>query len=366
MIIKILLVDDEPLEREVLRRILAKKSEQYTVVGELDNGQDAVDYVKKHPVDIVIMDIKMPKMTGIEASRLMKKWNPRIGIVIVTAYNDFEFAQYALKYNVDDYLLKPTRPEQVFEALKRAKEKIGLMSMESKSPSEGFKEKFSKYCRKGCYKEAKELLCEVRKTTFEGFEQEMETLKMLLETLLSAANFYKIDVEKNLEMEIREKLKGSKNREQYHEILHLIFEEIFEVLIEEKRIDHEDEMTYALQYIDKNLTRNLTLERVADYMNISPHYFSKLFKSEVGENFIDYVTSKKVERAKEMIKETDIPLNTIAFDLGFNEANYFSKVFKKISGMTPSQFRKLVEEERKMENQLLKRNTFQGNGKWII
>lgn len=363
---KILLVDDEPLEREVLRRILKKKEEQYLVVGESDNGLDALEYVKKHPVDVVIMDIKMPKMTGIEASRLMKKWNPRIGIVIVTAYNDFEFAQYALKYNVDDYLLKPSRPEQVFEALERAKEKSGLFTKEKEHPMEGLKEKFARHCRKGDYQEAKNLLKEVRKISFESFEREMETLKALLETLLSAATFYKIDVEKNLETEVKEKLSGSKSREQYYVIIDLIFEEIFEVLIEEKRIDHEDEMTYALQFIDKNLTKNLTLERVADYMNISPHYFSKLFKSEVGQNFIDYVTEKKVERAKEMIRETDIPLNTIAFEMGFNEANYFSKVFKKITGKTPSQFRKTVLEERSEESKLLKRNTYLGSGKWII
>lgn len=363
---KILLVDDEPLEREVLRMILEKKPEQYRVVGEAGNGQDAVDFVKKFPVDVVIMDIKMPRMTGIEASRLMKKWNPRLGIIIVTAYSDFEFAQYAVKYNVDDYLLKPSRPEHLFEALVRTKEKINLFRQEKSGPAEGFKEKFARLCRKGSYREAKNLLREARKSTFESVDKEMDTLKMLLETLLSVANFYKIDVEKNLQMEIKEKLQGSRSREQYYEILNLIFEEIFEVIILEKRVDYEEEMSYAIQFIEKNLTKNLTLERVAEYMNISPHYFSKLFKSEIGENFIDYVTAKKVERAKEMIKESDLPLNTIAFELGFNEANYFSKVFKKTAGMTPSQFRKQVEEERKIESQLLKRNTFQGSGKWII
>lgn len=364
--VKVLIVDDEYLEREVLKMILGTKADRYQVVGEADNGISAVEFVKKNPVDIVIMDIKMPKMTGLEAARLIKEYSQKIGIIIVTAYNHFEFAQNAIKYNVDDYLLKPSRPEIIFEALNSTIRKISLFSGRNGSPLEDTKGSFNTFCRNGDYISAKNLLRKVRNTQFDSYETELEVTRTLLECLLTVADYFKIDVEKNLQLEIKDKLKGSKSRDQYFRILDLIFEEIFEVIIREKRVKHKEEMTYAIHYIEKNLTKNITLESAAAYMNISPHYFSKLFKSEVGENFIDYVTDKIVERAKDLIKDTDIPLNGIAIELGFNEANYFSKVFKKKAGMTPSQYRRKVEEEKNEENSLLKKGSYSNNVKWII
>lgn len=363
---KILLVDDEYLERKVLRMILGTRIDQYQVVGEADNGLGALEFLKSNDVDIVIMDIKMPKMTGLEASRLIKEYNPKVGIIIVSAYNDFEFAQHAIKYSVDDYLLKPSRPEYIFEALERTVHKIGLFKEKKASNIDDIKNIFSTYCRNGDYIKAKKYLRQIKNTPFESYEKEVNVTKIFLESLLSIADYFQIDVEKNMQLEIKKKLNESKSRDQYFKILELIFEEIFEVIIKEKRVTYKNEMTYALQFIEKYIAKNLSLESAASYMNISTHYFSKLFKSEVGENFIDYVTDKKVEMAKQLIGDTDIPLNSIAFEMGFNEANYFSKVFKKKTGMTPSQYRKTVEDQKNEEVQLMKKNDYSGHGRWII
>lgn len=364
--IKILLVDDEYLERDVLRMIIGSRSSEFQVVGEAENGLEAVKFVKEHDVDIVIMDIKMPKMTGLEASRLIKEYDPLIGIIIVSAYNDFEFAQHAIKYSLDDYLLKPSRPEHIFEALESTVGKIRQNKDPGKSGREDMKTAFMTFCRSGDYISAKKYLRRVKKMHFDSYEEEKEVTRVLLESLLMVAEYFGIDVEKNLKMQVQEKLMTSKTREQYFQILEIIFEEIFDVIISEKRVAYKEEMTYALHFIEKHLTNDLTLESAASYMNISTHYFSKLFKSEVGENFIDYVTDKKVERAKELIVDTDLPLNVLAFELGFNEANYFSKVFKKRAGMTPSQYRREAEEKKSEEKNLFRKGNYAANGKWII
>ncbi|MFH5835487.1 response regulator [Proteiniclasticum sp. C24MP] len=363
---KILLVDDEYLERDVLRMILGSRSNQFQVVGEAENGLEAVKFVKEHDVDIVIMDIKMPKMTGLEASRLIREYNPRMGIIIVSAYNDFEFAQHAIQYSLDDYLLKPSRPEHIFEALERTVRKMHQYNEPAKNHKDDIKTVFLTFCRNGDYIRAKKYLRKMKNLQLDSYEKEKEVTRILLESLLTAAEYFGIDVEKNLQIKVKEKLTTSKTREQYFQILELIFEELFDVIISEKRVVHKEEMTYALHFIEKHLTNSLTLESAASYMNISTHYFSKLFKSEVGENFIDYVTAKKVERAKELIMDTDLPLNVLAFELGFNEANYFSKVFKKKTGVTPSQYRKEVEEKAAEEKNLFRKGNYAVNGKWII
>ncbi len=354
---RILLADDEYLEREVVKMILQSRPDRYMVVGEAENGLEALNFTKNNTVDLVLMDIKMPQMTGLEAARYMKEFNPNIGVVLVTAYSDFEFAQNAIKYSVDDYLLKPTRPEHLFEAIEATMKKISYHKVKQKEPVKDLITSFLNYCRGGDYIRAKKALRAIQRTKFETYEMEVEVTKELLQNLLTVADYFNIDVERNLELKIKEKLQESNSRDHYFSILRMIFEEIFTVVIEEKKVAYDDEMTYALQYIEKNLTKDLTLENAASYMNISPHYFSKLFKNDVGENFIDYVTRKKMQRAKELIRRTDQPLNAIAFELGFNEANYFSKVFKKVEGLTPSQYRKKMLDKQKEELMLLQKGS---------
>ena len=364
---RILLVEDEFLEREALKMILSPKPQQYKIIGEVDNGIDAIDFIQNNKVDIIFMDIKMPKLGGIEASRRIKEINPAIAIIIITAYNDFELAQSAIKYNIDDYLLKPTRPKLIYEALENIVSKISYKNIlkQDSNPTD-IKEKLKRNFLQGDYIKAKENLKELHHTKFQSAEEAHTILKDILITLSSIANGFGIDVDKQLQEEVKSRLKNIMSQEQYLQILDLIFEEIFQVIIEEKRVKYPKEMDYALQYIEKKLTHNLTLEKVATYMNISPHYFSKLFKAQVGINFVDYITQRKINQAKEMITTTDHSLCSIAYALGFNEANYFSKVFKKTTGLTPSKYREQFKETQNETNKYLQRATPQIYGKWIV
>ncbi|MCT8136990.1 helix-turn-helix domain-containing protein [Anaerobacillus sp. CMMVII] len=94
-----------------------------------------------------------------------------------------------------------------------------------------------------------------------------------------------------------------------------------------------------ITFIDSHLNEDLTLTYVADQMNLSSYYLSKLFKKELGVNFVKYVTERKMEKAKELLKNIDIPIVNIAFEIGYPEPSYFTKVFKKVENMTPSQYR---------------------------
>jgi YesN/AraC family two-component response regulator len=82
------------------------------------------------------------------------------------------------------------------------------------------------------------------------------------------------------------------------------------------------------------------LDQVGEYANMSSYYLSKIFKKETGVNFVTYLTERKIEIAKDMLANTDVPIINIALDLSYHEPNYFSKVFKKSTGMTPTEYRK--------------------------
>ncbi|SFB34173.1 response regulator transcription factor [Clostridium frigidicarnis] len=116
-------------------------------------------------------------------------------------------------------------------------------------------------------------------------------------------------------------------------------EEIIGSESEKKYIESKSPIQDALEYINKNLNQNTNLEKIAGICNLSSCYFSKLFKKEVGMNFITYVNKVKINKAKEILKSTDIPILNIAMDLGFEDCGYFIRVFKKVEGVTPKKYR---------------------------
>lgn len=111
------------------------------------------------------------------------------------------------------------------------------------------------------------------------------------------------------------------------------------------RIEDQSEsaVTRARKYIQENYAREISLDDVSREVNVSPYYFSKLFKEEVGRNFIDYLTELRIEKAKEMLLDQTMTVKEAGARAGYADQNYFSRIFKKQTGMTPRQFR----EERK-------------------
>jgi two-component system, response regulator YesN len=95
----------------------------------------------------------------------------------------------------------------------------------------------------------------------------------------------------------------------------------------------------ATDYIIENYRKDITLEEVSKEVNISPHYFSKLFKDEMGENFIDYLTTLRINAAKEIMKISLMSVKEICYEIGYGDPNYFSRIFKKIVGVTPTEYR---------------------------
>ncbi len=100
-------------------------------------------------------------------------------------------------------------------------------------------------------------------------------------------------------------------------------------------------LTLAIEFIEKHYPdESISLDRVAKKVNISPNYFSAMFSQEVGQTFVEYLTSKRIEEAKRLLRQTDKRSNEIAFSVGYKDPHYFSFVFKKVSGCTPSEYRR--------------------------
>lgn len=95
----------------------------------------------------------------------------------------------------------------------------------------------------------------------------------------------------------------------------------------------------AQAYIRSGYAKPITLSQVAREVNISPYYFSKLFKEETGQNFSDYLTAIRIDAAKHLLARPECPIKQVCVESGFSNPNYFSRIFKKCTGLTPTEFR---------------------------
>jgi len=118
MSLKTLIVDDEPIARQILRDELELIAD-VEVVAEADNGSTALENIARHQPDLVLLDLQMPVMGGLDVIRRLKRGTHLPVIVIVTAYD--QFALQAFEAGAIDYLLKPVRPDRLTEAVQRAK-----------------------------------------------------------------------------------------------------------------------------------------------------------------------------------------------------------------------------------------------------
>ncbi|MCB8984427.1 MAG: response regulator [Ardenticatenaceae bacterium] len=113
----ILVVDDMPVIRSALIHILTNENSGVTAVWEAANGEEAIELARAHRPDVILMDIKMPGLTGLQATAVIRREQPDAKIVMLTAYNEFSYVQKALKLGARDYLLKPVRPNKLLELL---------------------------------------------------------------------------------------------------------------------------------------------------------------------------------------------------------------------------------------------------------
>ena len=129
---RILLVDDEILVRDAIRENIDWSGIDCELIGDCQNGQEAAEFVKKHPVDIVLTDICMPYMDGMELSHFLHDNYPDIVIVIFSGFGEFEYAKKAIQYNVSEYLLKPITAMELTSVINKMKEKVDQRKKEKK------------------------------------------------------------------------------------------------------------------------------------------------------------------------------------------------------------------------------------------
>ena len=148
--VKVFLVEDEAIIRRGIRDHIDWNANGFEFVGEAGDGEYAYPLIMKTKPDILVTDIKMPFMDGLQLSRLVKKALPATKIIILSGYNEFEYAKEAIKIGISDYLLKPVSSAGLIDALKKAADEIREEREKSKLLERYFVsyEKYTEYCKR--------------------------------------------------------------------------------------------------------------------------------------------------------------------------------------------------------------------------
>ena len=286
--IRVLIVEDEPASAEYLTSLIRRELPDMEVSGLAENGEEALALMRKSRADIVVTDISMPVMDGLKLAEAVRAAWPMIPVVIVSGYERFEYAKTALRFGVSDYLLKPVKPAELRACLTRLALKL----------------EFSKKARQALGAET-----------------------------LGRMEAVKSDTEPKLHVDDApgpQELRARLDR--------LIEEHSVRARAEEgdhARVDFE-----ALTgYIGRRLNEKLTLEGVCRALGMSQTSVSRLFRTYARCSFVEYLTSRRVERAKELIKrEPTRRMKEIACEAGFSDPLYFSRVFRAETGLSPTDF----------------------------
>ncbi|MFC0523336.1 response regulator [Pontibacillus salicampi] len=497
---KWLIAEDEEIEREGLKKLMQQAFPDLEVVGEATTGKEAVELAKKTNPDIITMDIKMPVMDGVEAVHHIKSWRNDVEIIMMTAYDEFQYARDVMREGVQEYVLKPARKKELIETFQRAMKAVEaknqhvhqvnttmLSMIQSDMLQAYFTERALEYYPdqlasffpmakgRGCVilirlmdQENSDIQYNWLREWFERhthclmgpiqdqhipiwifsfkdeqvaesitslgqwvrtaiqlfFSQFHQQVKMgigsfcekpdqlihsyheavialssipskkgyihyeLAKSQLEPGAFHQVVQEKHIydairagdadlaihqfeqwwalmreqddvsercrnilytiaaivkEMGFTEEPRfidfSSKPLDAYRRFVVERLSHAASVVKSWKRVTSKDALWNAEEWIKEHYDQSITLEQIAEHVNLSPYYFSKLFKDRFEQSFIDYVTELRVAKAKELLRATDKPLKEICSLVGYKDPNYFSRVFKKKTGQTPSDFR---------------------------
>jgi two-component system response regulator YesN len=520
---KLLIVDDEKIVIDAVTFIINKEFKEAITFESAKSGREAIEKCQNFNPDIVLMDIRMPGINGIEAISEIKKTQLNIIFIIVSAYEQFEYAKEAIGLGVNDYILKPIIKKNLVNTLEKVikklitdkekrrselqnienyqnlipfiehgfiysillgdsygskvtkyKELLGLseangyiMILESKAKGDitNFKEMLELQDEQEYFKLIRDsfkykcncligplminrivvFIASNLKGEYSGRVESIEIASYVVDKLKGFSNEFELNIGigsyksvENISSSYEEALralhyykdKGIAHinditaltdniteypKEQENRLIEMIinidekgafeaFNKIYIWVIENYKDSHkegkwklmelmmtidkmvinfgikDENKSYLLSmnsieeymalenwcreriiyviksiselqkkkinkvivnakfFIQENFSNEITLEEVSKFVCVSPHYFSRLFKEETSENFIEYLTKVRIDKAKELMKTSSLSIKEICFKIGYADPNYFSHIFKKVEKLTPSEY----------------------------
>lgn len=500
---RILIVEDEMKIRTGMAKLITAHTD-HVVIGEAKNGQEGLEFIYKFHPELVITDIRMPVMDGLEMLACMREAGIQSYCVVLSGYSEFEYAQEAIRYGVEAYLLKPLAPEDVIGMLDSVQNKIAQQQRQQEQTKEGllrsillggkadygkeiellkklggFSEQIPYYligiyvgntsvnyperisqimgkifraekngqCDWVMLEHIQQVFClvqgeisranliyEISLRAYRMLKEEEEPVwameqmnalsdiadakeriqilqtygmrlgyrQVLTEEVVRTLEMQDYRYPQNTETAIKNAIfRGTGEQLQnfcrqfqqevrrlhcepkyvkraYQKLLHsvshilqetdsVVFKAVEDLdperqiveavtlgemeytlnrvvqIIQELRDKKEDIRNFAIlkaiNYIKEHYSENISLDQLADYLEMTPEYLSTLFNREMGINFSTFLKQFRISHAKRLLKGSDKKIYEIAIEVGYNDPKYFNRVFKEVMGISPGDYR---------------------------
>ena len=248
---RVLVAEDEMIERKVLCKTLRKYLGDLIFLYEAKNGREALEIFEREDPQLAILDIEMPGLTGLEVARKIRESGKPCGVLFLTGYDKFSYAKEAISVRALDYLLKPYKEEELVSAVEDAIRQFALPLPRAAAPA----------------------------AAVPASPAEDEDVRISV---------------------IRAEM-------------------------------------YA--FIENHYQEDISMQDAAAALRYSDAYFCKLFKQCFKVNFSAYLNEFRVNKARQLIADPRMSLKDVSTACGYSDSNYFTRVFKRITGQTPSEYR---------------------------
>lgn len=346
-----MLVDDSEVVRKQIRRLkLWGADSGFYIAEEAENGAEALEKLQQNPVELVITDIRMPKIDGIELLRRIRDQKLGTYVVFLSDYSQFDYAKDGIKYGAYDYLLKPVQEEDFVKLLMRVKEALNEKLMHEHQQEGFYPVTYIKQVidclgdGNGNALAASETLVDI---TVEAYKQDRVQTAVVLQRVLkdvwegiSASRPY-IEKYMNKQKYTEVKLMELPNLLAVKQHILGLMQSIESIINKLECGKNKEELVRKVcSYTLSKVEEELTLRSIADALYLNKSYLSEVFKQKSGLTISEYILMVKLEHAKALMTDTELKNYEIAEKLSYKDLEYFSKLFKKYSGLSPGEFRR--------------------------
>jgi two-component system response regulator YesN len=396
---KLVIADDEPKIRRGIEGILNWHDYNIEVVGEAEDGEIALKVITEKKPDIILLDINMPFLNGLNLLEKLRTINNDSIVIIISGYDEFAYAQKALRFNVFDYILKPVSKKNIEEIIKKAVCKITEDRKESNyldwvkaqvnenidilkknffsewlnnkindeevlNEIEFFNVKFGTSIGIIVIKPVEKLKVEIIDKKWNKELLDFAIINLLndkfkefnekfifnddSENIILVCSIHDtmkwINIGNRLEMEIMQYLKCNVIVEKANVcggILKIKAEYLKIVNSVNVKKKFSPMILLVMKHIEENYyLNNLSINDISDKLEVTASYLSKLLKKETGLSFIDYLTNTRIKKAMYLMKDPTIKIYDVAELIGYSNQHYFCRAFKKVVGVSPTEYKR--------------------------
>lgn len=371
MTYRILVADDEADERALIRFLLRDYEEIFEIF-EARNGKEALALIEQNEIDILLSDIQMGIMSGIELALKVRESHPDLEILFFSGYDDFEYVKSALSLRAVNYILKPINPEELKKSITEIVERLNSENLEFAKSPQYIQKLF--HSKKSSNPSNIEVI-EVQNEHHQEYSEEDSLLMKEIETAITMKNSVFLQSKVNellmkyadynprshiyiryictsllqqlmsqLPCEMKEFEEGAEKIfmfRHFSDIEELIRTYLNRVLHSmEEEINSSNHVVYQVrQYIDLHYQEDLNLNQLADQVFLSSNYLSNVFTKYTGCSLNKYIKQVRLNKASELLRTTNMKIADVGKAVGYVNTSYFIKKFQEMHGTTPEKYR---------------------------